>query len=99
MLFRSHGTDVSASFYNYRDGIGGTGSRQERALWDRFAAAWVSLAKTGNPNNPKIPDWPAYDAAKRASMIFDSEVRVENDPRGEIRKFWADMPAPAVRRG
>jgi para-nitrobenzyl esterase len=94
-----HGTDVSASFYNYRDGIGGTGSRQERSLWERFASAWVSLAKTGNPNNPKIPDWPAYDAAKRASMIFDSEIRVENDPRSEIRKFWADMPAPAVGRG
>ena len=48
-----HGTDVSASFYNYRDGIGGTGSRQVRALWDRFAAAWVSLAKTGNPKIPR----------------------------------------------
>ena len=58
-----------------------------------------SRAKTGNPNDPKIPVWPAYDAAKRASMIFDSEVRVENDPRSEIRKFWADMPAPAARRG
>jgi para-nitrobenzyl esterase len=94
-----HGTDVSASFYNYRDGIGGTGSRQERALWDRFASAWVSLAKTGNPNNPRVPSWPAYDATKRATMIFDNETRVENDPRSEIRKFWAEMPAPAARRG
>jgi para-nitrobenzyl esterase len=92
-----HGTDVSASFFNYRDGIGGTGSRQERALWDRFASAWVSLAKTGNPNNPKVPNWPAYDTAKRATMIFDNEVRVENDARGEIRRFWADMPAPQAR--
>jgi para-nitrobenzyl esterase len=94
-----HGTDVSASFYNYRDGIGGTGSRQERALWDRFASAWVSLAKTGNPNNPKVPAWPAYDSTRRATMIFDNETRVENDPRGEIRKFWSEMPAPAARRG
>jgi para-nitrobenzyl esterase len=88
-----HGTDVSASFNSYRDGIGGTGSRQQRALWERFASAWVSLAKTGNPNNPKVPEWPAYDTAKRATMIFDREVRVENDPRSEIRKFWDDMPA------
>jgi len=89
-----HGTDVSASFYNYRDGIGGTGSRREKSLWDRFASAWVALAKTGSPNNPKVPNWPAYDTAKRATMIFDNEVRVENDPRGEIRRFWADMPVP-----
>jgi para-nitrobenzyl esterase len=94
-----HGTDVSASFDNYRDGIGGTGSRQERALWDRFASAWVSLAKTGNPNNPKIPIWPAYNASGRATMVFDNEVRVENDPRGEIRKFWNEMPAPGAARG
>jgi para-nitrobenzyl esterase len=92
-----HGTDVSASFNNYRDGIGGTGSRQERALWDRFASAWVSLAKTGNPNNPKIPNWPAYDSTKRATMIFDHETRIENDPRSEIRKFWEEMPARGGR--
>jgi para-nitrobenzyl esterase len=93
-----HGTDVSASFYNFRDGVGGTGSSQERALWQRFASAWVSLAKTADPNNAKIPHWPGYDNSKRATMIFDNEVRVENDPRGEIRRFWEDMPAPA-RRG
>ena len=88
-----HGTDVSASFYNVRDGIGGTGSAQSRAVWERFASAWVSLAKTKDPNNSKVPNWPAYDTAKRATMIFDNETRVENDARGEIRKFWEDMPS------
>ncbi len=95
-----HGTDVSASFYNYRDGVGGTGSAVERALWQRFASAWVSMAKNADPNNSKIPHWPPYDAARRATMIFDAEVRVENDPRSEIRKFWDEMPAPGPpRRG
>jgi para-nitrobenzyl esterase len=88
-----HGTDVSASFNNYRDGIGGTGSHLQRALWSNFAAAWTTFAKTGNPNNPKLPNWAPYDTAKRATMIFDNDIRVENDPRGEIRKFWDQMPA------
>ena len=88
-----HGTDVSATFNNYRDGIGGTGSEEERALWARFATTWITMAKNGNPNNSKIPNWPAYDVNARATMIFDKEVRVENDPRSEIRKFWADMPS------
>jgi para-nitrobenzyl esterase len=88
-----HGTDVSATFNSYRDGIGGTGSEQQRALWARFANTWVAMARNANPNNSKIPNWPAYDAKNRPTMIFDNEVRVENDPRGEIRKFWADMPA------
>jgi para-nitrobenzyl esterase len=94
-----HGTDVSASFDNFRDGVGGTGSRRERALWNRFAAAWVSLAKTGNPNNPHIPNWTPYDASRRATMLFDNELSVENDPRSEIRKFWAEMPPAGARRG
>ena len=88
-----HGTDVSATFNNYRDGVGGTGADEERALWSRFAHTWVSMARNANPNNPKIPHWPAYDAQTRATMIFDKEVRVENDPRAEIRKFWAEMPS------
>ena len=94
-----HGTDVSASFNNYRDGIGGTGSHQQRALWNTFASAWVAFAKTGNPNNPNTPNWPAYETAKRATMIFDNNTRIENDPRGEIRKFWEQMPQPASPLG
>jgi len=93
-----HGTDVSASFYNFRDGVGGTGSTQEKAVWQRFASAWVSLAKNANPNNPKVPNWAPYDTQKRATMIFDNEVQLVEDPRSEIRKFWADMPAPGAAR-
>lgn len=93
-----HGTDVSASFYNFRDGVGGTGSTREKALWQRFAAAWVSLAKNADPNNPKVPHWAPYDTQKRATMIFDNEVQLVDDPRSEIRKFWADMPAAGAAR-
>jgi len=87
-----HGTDVSATFNSYRDGIGGAGSEEQRALWARFATAWIAMAKNANPNHPTIPNWPPYDGNTRATMIFDNEVRVENDPRGEIRRFWAEMP-------
>jgi para-nitrobenzyl esterase len=90
-----HGTDVSASFNNYQDGIGGGGSPQQRALWANFANTWITFSKTGDPNNPAIPKWPAYDATSRATMVFDHNTRVENDPRGEIRKFWAQMPPAA----
>jgi para-nitrobenzyl esterase len=90
-----HGIDVSASFYNYRDGIGGAGSSEQRAVWRSFASAWVALARTGNPSNPAIPEWPPYDSVRRATMIFEREIRVENDPRAEIRTFWNDsLPGP-----
>jgi para-nitrobenzyl esterase len=94
-----HGTDVSASFNGYANSIGGSGSPQQRVLWDRFASTWIAFAKTCDPNNSKIPAWPAYEPGKRATMIFDNDLRVENDPRSEIRKFWDEVPAPAARRG
>jgi para-nitrobenzyl esterase len=87
-----HGTDVSASFHNVRDNIVGVGSAIGKVMCDRLASAWVAFAKTGDPNNPQIPRWPAYDATARATMVFDTDTRVENDPRGEIRRFWETMP-------
>jgi para-nitrobenzyl esterase len=87
-----HGTDVSASFHNVRDNIVGVGSTVGKVMCDRLASAWVAFAKTGDPNNSQIPRWPAYDLSSRATMVFDTDTRVENDPRGEIRKFWEPMP-------
>jgi len=87
-----HGTDVSASFHNIRDNIVGVGSTVGKVMCDRLASAWVAFAKTGDPNNAQIPHWPTYDATARSTMVFDTDTRVENDPRGEIRKFWESMP-------
>jgi para-nitrobenzyl esterase len=46
----------------------------------QMSAAWLAFARTGDPG------WPAYDATARATMIFDLESRVENDPFAEVRK-------------
>jgi para-nitrobenzyl esterase len=87
-----HGIDVAASFHGVRDTIMGVGCPGGKVMCDRLASAWVAFAKTGDPNNPQIPRWPSYDAATRATMVFDTDTRVENDPRGEIRKFWERTP-------
>jgi para-nitrobenzyl esterase len=55
-------------------------------LADQMSAAWIAFAKTGNPNNPAIPDWPAYDKANRATMLFDVSSRVVDDPYPDVRK-------------
>jgi para-nitrobenzyl esterase len=84
-----HGHDVDASFHLYRSPICGAGSAAGRRMVDRLSAAWVAFAKTGDPNNEKMPHWPSYDTTTRATMIFDDDTRVENDPRSEMRKLWA----------
>jgi para-nitrobenzyl esterase len=50
------------------------------ALADKTSAAWVSFARSGDPNTPKLPKWPAYSTAGRDTMLFNDECRVESDP-------------------
>ena len=50
------------------------------ALADRTSAAWTAFARTGVPNTPKLPKWPAYSSTARDTMLFNNECRVESDP-------------------
>lgn len=51
--------------------------------------AWISFARSGAPGHPRLPAWPAYEPGKRATMIFDNEPHLVNDPNGAARIFWA----------
>ena len=84
-----HGHDVEASFNLLRNPIGGAGMREGRLMSDRLATTWAAFAATGNPNNALIPDWPAYDARHRATMIFDADMRVADDYRGDFVRMQA----------
>jgi para-nitrobenzyl esterase len=55
------------------------------ALADKMSEAWIQFARTGDPSVPKLPQWPAYDAAERSTMVFDNTCRVERDPLRESR--------------
>jgi para-nitrobenzyl esterase len=55
------------------------------ALSEKIAAAWVSFARTGNPNVSVLPRWPAYSIETRDTMLFNNESRVEQDPNRASR--------------
>jgi para-nitrobenzyl esterase len=57
------------------------------ALAKQVSGAWVNFARTGNPNHPGLPHWPAFTAEKGETMIFDSTCVVKNNPEGEGRKL------------
>jgi len=94
-----HGHDVEASFHLSRNAIGGAGTHDGRLMSDRLSSTWIAFAATGNPNNPTIPNWPAYEPGRRATMVFDTQMRVEDDYRGRFVRMIADAvpttPAPA----
>src|SRR6202050_845451 len=55
------------------------------ALAAKMSAAWAAFARTGNPNVPGLPHWPFYDTATRATMIFNDDCTVVNDPGKQER--------------
>jgi para-nitrobenzyl esterase len=73
--------------------VGGYIGRSEVAhdLSRRMAATWTAFARSGKPDNPAIPHWPAYTAADRATLVLDRQCRVENDYGPETRSLWKEI--------
>ncbi|MBN1663641.1 MAG: carboxylesterase/lipase family protein, partial [Deltaproteobacteria bacterium] len=91
-----HGVDVGAAVHDYRGPINDIGNREGKIMVERFAAAWTGFARTGIPHSAITPDWPAYDLEKRATMIFDTNTRVENDHRREFRLLWEELGGAGI---
>ena len=52
------------------------------------SAVWAGFARTGKPEHPALPRWPAYTSDERATMILDTECRVVADPDRDARLLW-----------
>ena len=59
------------------------------ALSKQMSTAWTSFARTGDPNHPGLPHWPAYTADAHATMYFNARCEVGNDPEGKGLKIVA----------
>jgi para-nitrobenzyl esterase len=72
---------------------------QPQRMAEQIAGAWVAFARTGNPDHPGIPHWPAFNAAVRPVMEFNLKSRITNDPLSEVRQILAQLPPGAMPRG
>ena len=64
---------------------------ENEKLAEMMSKTWGAFAKNGDPNNPALPHWPAYDAHSRETMILDVHSKVEKDPGGAQRKLMAEV--------
>ena len=84
-----HTIDIPLTFDNPEQSSYTKGSADAAKLAAAVSEGLIAFARTGNPNTPALPKWPRFDADKRPTMLFDSPSRVEDDPRGAERKFFA----------
>ena len=89
-----HALEIGFVFDNvaYSESMSGIGEPQQ-AVADIMADTWIAFARTGNPNNPKIPQWPPYDLDARPVMVFDESPELVNDARGAQRALFDDGDA------
>jgi para-nitrobenzyl esterase len=86
-----HAMDVPFVF-NTLDLTNATGgSAEAQTLADAVSGLWANFARTGKPEHPALPAWPAYDVTNRATLMLDKQCRIENDPRGPERRLWQEI--------
>lgn len=83
-----HCSEIPFAFANTAKCENYTGDTDEaRQLADKVAKAWISFARTGNPNHSGLPEWPAFKDSNGAMMVFNNKCEVKNDPDGDARKL------------
>lgn len=65
-------------------------------LADRIQDAWIAFARTGDPNHPGLPEWPAYESQHRAAMVLDESPVVREDPFAAERRIWEGVPFDSI---
>lgn len=58
-------------------------------LSKQMSKAWVSFARTGNPNHEDLPFWPNYTTQNPAVMDFNTHCKVRHDPEAKGLKLIA----------
>jgi para-nitrobenzyl esterase len=54
----------------------GESEEQDKAVSAEMSGAWVQFAKTGNPNGPGLPRWPAYNARERSYLNYGDRIEI-----------------------
>ena len=93
-IFRStHCMEIPFVFNNADLHASMTGGGEEAIkLAEIMSGAWISFARTGNPNTDRLPEWPTYSDENGATMIFNNTCEVKYGHDRELVKFYKQFP-------
>ncbi|XOV81450.1 MAG: carboxylesterase/lipase family protein [bacterium] len=87
-LKATHALEIPFTFNNLRragvDVFLGPGE-QPQALADKMHQSWIDFISGDSPG------WPAYNTTTRATMAFNTESALLNDPDADERTAWAGL--------
>jgi para-nitrobenzyl esterase len=80
-----HGAEIAYVFQNFDRDRAWTD--EDRHLGELMSQYWVNFAKSGDPNGPGLPVWPAYAADSPQVMEFSPTPRAAAAPRESAFQF------------
>ena len=85
-----HSAEIGMVFDNVAksESMSGPPGPEPQQIADILSETWIAFAKTGDPNNPKVPKWEPYEATKRETMVLDLKPELVSDPHGEERRLF-----------
>jgi para-nitrobenzyl esterase len=63
-----------------------------KPMTQRMMATWTAFARSGNPNNPTIPNWAPFTDPERQTMVLKMDSQLVKDPGGEARAALEGLP-------
>lgn len=90
-----HGGEIPFVFGNIPAILRPIVTSADRQFAETVSDAWVRLAKTGNPNGPGLPEWPAYTRSTDRLLELGSPIAV----RQHFRAGRLDLVTAIIRRG
>ena len=72
-----HGVELAYVFGNMTAADGY--NELDRRLSQQMMGYWVNFAKTGDPNGPGLPAWPAYHAATDMNLEFGDTIKINKN--------------------
>ena len=74
-----HGSDVPYAFRTLGGPMGGP-KEEDLKLSDMISSYWINFARSGDPNGPGLPEWPAFREDDQKVMVFDAGSSARSVP-------------------